>query len=127
MWWANGATVSASYNVEAGIYAGTLSGDPGIKVITTGSVAQGTASQVQFADITDTVLPPGSYWMFMSCSSTSATFMRAAVPAGGRWNELVILIQGSVAPGSAPATATPGEPESGDFVPLFGFATTASP
>jgi len=125
MWWANGATVSASYNLEAAIYIATAAGDPGTLLVSTGSVAQGTASEVQFADITDTVLPPGVYWIMLTCSSASATTMRGAVPSV-RWNELMILSE-TVAPGSAPATATPAEPGSGETLPLFGFATTASP
>jgi hypothetical protein len=124
-WWANGVTVSASYNVEAGLY---LDGGhkPGAKLITTGSVAQGTASNVQFADVTDTTLAPGLYWLFVSCSSTSATFFRSQVSAGAVVYPLVGFTQTSIGPGSAPATATPAELSTGNIY-LCGFATTASP
>ena len=126
MFWANGATVNASYTVEAGIYASTVARDPGARIVSTGSVNQGTASQVQFSDITDTTLGPGHYWLYMSCSTTSATFFRSDL-ATARYNEWIVLTEASVAPGSAPATATPAEPGSSSFAYLFGFATTASP
>lgn len=124
MWWINGATVSPTYNVEAGIYADT-GAIPGVKIVTTGSVAQGTASQVQWADITDTTLAPGSYWFFLSCSDAAATFLTYT----GGWvsaiRKLVKFQQASVGPGSAPATATPVT-ASVDNVPYVGFSTTAS-
>ena len=121
MWWANGASVSASYNVEAGIY---LDGGykPGAKLITTGSVAQGTANQVQFADITDTTLTPGLIWLYMSCSSALATFQRAQVDTSS-YQELVGFQQASIGPGSAPAAATPVERANLNIY-QFGFSTT---
>jgi hypothetical protein len=121
MWWANGSTVNATYNIEAGIY---LDGGykPGAKLITTGSVAQGTASQVQFADITDTVLTPQTYWLFMSCSTTSATFFHATLPLSAL-DELFRFQQASIGPGSAPATATPVE-GANQQITLVGFSTT---
>jgi hypothetical protein len=125
MWWANGATVNASNNIEAGIYSDDGLHKPSTKVITTGSVAQGTASQVQFADITDTILAPGVYWLYLSCSTTSATFFRSSVQSA-IYAPLVKMEQGSIGPGSAPATATPAKASSSNIY-LFGFATTASP
>lgn len=124
MWWANGSTVSASYNVEAGIYT-SVDYLPSAKLVTTGSVAQGTASTIQFADITDTVLSPGMYWLYMSCSSASATFFRSSASTAN-WAKLIRFTQDSVGPGSAPTTATPVASSSTSIV-LFGFATTASP
>lgn len=120
MWWVNGSTVNASYNVEAGIYLDGGS-KPGAKLITTGSVAQGTATQVQFADITDTTLTPGLYWLFMSCSTGSATFFRAGLLVN--FDELFRFEQAGIGPGSAPASATPVESTTTP-VYLFGFSTT---
>jgi len=119
MWWANGATVSG--NVEAGVY---LDGGhkPGAKLITTGSVAQATINVVQFGEITDTVLTPNLYWLYISCSTTSATFFRSQV-SGNANDELLRLQQASIGPGSAPATATPVESGSLNLY-LFGFSTT---
>lgn len=121
MWWANGSTVSASYNVEAGIYL-DAGYKPGAKLITTGSVAQGTATAIQFADITDTTLTPGLVWLFMSCSTTSATFFRGTASTA-TWDELLRFQQTSIGPGSAPATATPVEGGHQNLY-LFGFSTT---
>lgn len=121
MWWFNGTTVNASYNVEAGIYRDG-GNKPGAKLITTGSTAQGTASTVQFADITDTTLTPGLYWLFMSCSSTSATFQRSNAGDTDEW-DLFVFEQASIGPGSAPATATPAQ-YAGTVIYLFGFSTT---
>lgn len=123
-WWANGSSVSASYNIEAGIY--TDDGHkPKTKIITTGSTAQGTATEVQFVDVTDTVLTPGMYWLYLSVSTTSATVFRVSV-GGFIHQELVGFQQSSVGPGSAPATATPVQ-ATGGYLYVFGFATTASP
>ena len=65
--WENGATING--NVDVGIYneAGTL-------LISSGSTAQSGASVVQVVDITDTVLPPGGYFMGIVSDSASATF-----------------------------------------------------
>lgn len=121
MWWCNGATVNAANNIEAGIYRdGGFK--PGAKLITTGSVAQGTLNQLQFADITDTTLTPGLYWLFMSCSTTSATFFRGSLNSGN-WEELFRFQQASIGPGSSPSTATPAESSSTNLY-IFGFSTT---
>jgi hypothetical protein len=122
VWWANGDTVSASYNIDVGVYA-TSGYAPGARLVSSGSTAQGTASQVQFVDVTDTVLSPGQYWLAVTCSSVSATLFRAsgygaAVDAALRFQEASAL--------PLPATATPVESDSINHY-LFGFATTASP
>lgn len=123
LWWANGSTVSASYNVDVGIYA-DAGYKPGAKLIATGSTAQGTATEVQFVDVTDTTLAPGRYWLAIACSSASATFLRATVGASGYMDAAWRFEEASALP--LPATATPVEASSANIY-LFGFATTASP
>ena len=49
MWWVNGTAVSSAYFVRAGVYS-DANHKPGTLLFATGAVAQGTASQVQFAD-----------------------------------------------------------------------------
>lgn len=49
MWWVNGSTVSTAYMIEAGIYT-DAGGKPGARLATTGSIPQGTTTQIQFAD-----------------------------------------------------------------------------
>lgn len=120
MWWANGSTVSASYNVDAGIYLDS-GFKPGTKLISTGSTAQGTASEVQFADITDTTLTPGRYWLGFTCSSTSATFFRASANWGAGADAYFRFEEASALP--LPASATPVESSGLNFY-LFGFSTT---
>lgn len=121
LWWANGSTVSASYNVDVGIYADG-GYKPGAKIISTGSTAQGTATEVQFVDVTDTTLAPGLYWLAIACSSTSATFF--GVATNTVYNAVTRFTQATALP--LPATATVAEAATNQ-VYLFGFATTASP
>ena len=121
VWWANGATVSGGATIEVGIYA-SLSYAPGAKLVS-GSATQGSASQVQFVDVTDTVLPPGVYWLaILSSSGTNTTFLGALTntssDAGERFQEASL--------GALPSTATPVEATVQTSY-LFGFATTASP
>jgi len=123
LWWVNSSTVSASYNLDCGIYA-DAGGKPGVKLVSTGSTAQGTASEVQFADITDTTLTPGVHWLALSCSSTSATLFRWS-PADASRNAALKFEEASAVP--LPATATPAESGTSTAYPIFGFATTASP
>lgn len=120
MWWANGSTVSASYNIEAAIYRdGGFK--PGARLVTTGSVAQGTATAIQFGDITDTTLTPGLWWLAFGVDNASATFFRNVVTP--QLDNFVSGYTESATIGSFPATATPAE-WSGQSRPHFGFSTT---
>ncbi len=119
MWWANGAT--ATGNVEAGLYRDSGGYKPGDKLVTTGSVGQAVTNTLQFADITDTTLTPGRYWLYLSCSSTSSTFFRSALFSVAV-DDLFRFDQASIGPGSAPSSATPAE-ASTNSVYVFGFAT----
>jgi hypothetical protein len=120
-WWANGATTTGGATVEAGVYADG-GYKPGGKIVS-GSATQGTASQVQFVDVTDTTLAPGLYWLALSASSaTNTTIFRTTLRT--EWDAALRFEQSSANP--LPATATPAE-SSAAHVHLFGFATTASP
>jgi hypothetical protein len=121
LWWVNGSTVSASYSIDCGIYA-DAGGIPGSKLISTGSTAQGTASEVQLVDVADTSLAPGRYWMAIACSSASATLLRSL--SNSAWDAVLRFEETSALP--LPATATPVESTSQNIY-LCGFATTASP
>ena len=122
MWWANGSTVSASYNIDAGIYR-DAGFQPVARLVSTGSTAQGTASQVQFVDVTDTTLPPGLYWLAITCSSGSATLF-STYPAPQAIGKTIGYEQFSALP--LPSSATPITPAYG-LIYLCGFAATASP
>lgn len=63
----NGATLGGAFDV--GIYD-----NGGNKKVSSGSVTQAGASAIQLANITDTPLDPGRYYMAMSTNSTTATY-----------------------------------------------------
>jgi hypothetical protein len=118
MWWVNGGT--ATGNIEAGIYL-DAGYKPGVKLVTTGTIGQSGTSAVQFADITDTTLAPGLHWLYLSCSSTSSTFLRTSSLT--HYDELYRWDQASIGPGSAPDPAVPTESDS-DQTYFVGFSTT---
>jgi hypothetical protein len=125
VWWSNGATTSGGATIEVGIYADSGSYSPGAK-IASGSATQGTASQVQFVDVTDVALPPGLFWIaIVSSSATSTTLFRAQTIGGlASGDALARFEEESASP--LPATATPVEATVGNIY-LCGFSTTASP
>lgn len=61
-----GAT--ANGNIDVGLYDSEFN-----YLISSGATAQGTINVLQEFDITDTYLPPGSYWMGLSLSSATGT------------------------------------------------------
>lgn len=63
----------AGNNLDLGIY--TLDG---ARLIAGGSTAQSGTSTIQFLDITDHFLSPGSYYMAVAMSNTTGTFRRWA-------------------------------------------------
>lgn len=120
MWWANGSSSSGT-NVSAAIYAPkSITGEPGGLIVQTAATAQGTVSQVQFVDVTDTYLPAGPYWLALATAGTTSFF---------GWTDTSWIdaystyTQASITVGSLPSTATPTEP-SGRRTWLFGFSTT---
>lgn len=120
VWWGNGAT-TAGATIEVGIY-GNSGYAPSARLVS-GSAAQGTTNEVQFADVTDTVLPPGLYWIAVATSTTTnTTLFRISLPsnldAATRYEETGTTL---------PSTATPVETTVNQSAWLIGFATTASP
>lgn len=90
----NGATVNG--NTDVGIYDREFKA-----LVTSGATLQAGASALQEFNITDTVLPPGRYWMAISTSSATATFFRH-----GPVDELAM----PALPLLMVAAATPGHP-----------------
>lgn len=72
LWWANGAT--ANGNTDVGIYT-----EDGTRIVSTGATAQGTVSVLQEVDITDTQLGRGRYYLGLSSSSATATYLSNAM------------------------------------------------
>lgn len=118
MWVVNGSTVNASYTWDLGIYRDN-GYKPGAKLVSTGATAQGTATEVQFIDITDTGLTPGLWWFAIVGSSDVMTGWTSTgsivFDASYRFEEA------SASP--LPSTATPVESSSTNIW-LFGFSTT---
>lgn len=114
-WWCNGAT--ANGNIDCGIYT-----RKGVLLANTGSVAQSGATTVQSAAPSggDFLLDPGSYYLAVQVSSTTATFRRQA-PSVSQCQCLGVLNE---TPGGfgLPATATFGSPVAG-YIPVFGIAS----
>lgn len=119
MWWANGATVTS--NMGAAIYTDHATDHkPDRLLVQTASTAQSGTDQMQVADITDTVLVPGIYWLALCATSVSSTIYRVSMSiAYSAWHHFQ---QGGVTPGSLPATASPGTGTTNN-VYVFGFAT----
>lgn len=118
VFWLNGATTTGGATVEAGLYADG-GYKPGAKLVS-GAATQGTASQVQFVDVTDTSVPPGAYWLALTASTaTNTTFFGLAIYAN--MDAAVRFEQASANP--LPATATPVESTTATFY-IFGFSTT---
>lgn len=80
MGWQNGATVSASYHLDVGFY-----NEAGSKLVSTGSIAQGTLSTIQLAATTATYTlnGPGRYYYAITGDNVLLTvLMRAAQGIG---------------------------------------------
>lgn len=71
MAWQNGSTVSG--NLDVGIY--DIDGN---QLVHSGSVAQSGISAAQIADITDTALDPGQYFMAMAVDNTTGLYFRVS-------------------------------------------------
>lgn len=72
--WSNGTT--ANGNIDVGIYDAS-----GRRLVNSGTVAQTGTSVAQFANITDTWLPPGVYHAALQGSATTLTFLVSAQAA----------------------------------------------
>lgn len=103
-WWHNGGTVAG--NVEVAVYSAALA-----KVATTGSVAAAGVTAVQSAALS-TTLTAGQYYLWVSASDATMTFIADGVGSANRMAHKGIFMQSSVGPGSSPSTATPVTPVS---------------
>lgn len=99
LWWYNGASASASYNIDMGIFS-----EDGTRIISTSSTAQSGSNLMQSVDITDTLLDIGTYYFGFVCDTTSANFMRCTLATGFLCPVTGILEQASTFP--LPANAT---------------------
>ena len=93
----NGATLGG--NVDVGIYDIN-----GVRLVSSGSVAQAGVSTIQTFDITDTPLTPGIYYMAFASNSTTATFIGTSGGAAEWWRTYGVQDQATAF--ALPATAT---------------------
>lgn len=110
MLWFNGTTVGTN-NVDVGIYD-----NQGNKIVSSGSILTSGTSSFQEANITDTTIEPGLYYMAMAMDGTTDTVRRQtdAVPEGSFYG---ILEQASAF--NLPANATFAA-HSAAYIPYIG-------
>jgi hypothetical protein len=75
LWWQNGGSVAD--NVDCGLYT-----DNGVRLVSTGSIAQTGTAVIQSVDIPDTAIPEGLVYLAFVANSTSGQF-RAVGPGSG--------------------------------------------
>lgn len=114
VWWCNGTTATTD-SADVAVYneAGTT------RLVAAGSTAIATANVVQEVDVTDTLLPPGRYWVVYNQNGTTATPMGTNVIAGGARVAGWAQFAGAVPLGT---TFTPAAVASA-VVPYFGIAS----
>ena len=117
--WLNGATVGTN-NFQVGVY------DLAFAAINRGTstLSAGTANLCQFDNITDYYLGPGSYYMAMWGSGTTATVFRTTGITAGPMG-----IYYETNAGGLPATGTPADTAIGTtsaVIPFFGLALRAN-
>lgn len=105
---------AVSGNVDVGIYDST-----GRKIVSSGSTVQTGANTQQEFDITDTVLPPGDYYLACVLDNTTGTTWRVA-PNTGQCRLAGVLNANTAFP--LPDTVTFVQAASG-YVPYIGLTT----
>jgi len=110
MAWHNGAAIAG--NVDVGVHALT-----GARMLSLGSTAQAGTSVIQVGDVTDTLLPPGNYFMSLAASSASAQFLGRS--GGGHQNIVAALgVKVQTSAFALPSTATFADADH-QFMPLI--------
>lgn len=104
--------------IDVGIFAAD-----GTRLVSTGSVTNATARVV--TDVADTSLTAGTlYFLGISASSSSSNTRRATTGNALQGRATGLLLEASAHP--LPATATLTGVSTYQFLPMFGFLTTAS-
>jgi hypothetical protein len=76
LWWQNGNGIAG--NVDCGLYT-----DNGVRLVSTGSIAQAGSLALQTVDITDTPVPGGLIYLAFVSNSTSGNFRTVGPGTGG--------------------------------------------
>ena len=123
--WLNGAAVSGTNSVQAGLYNDSDAGDdgPGTAFVLGTATTQAGTNACQFDDITDVAVPAGRFWFALWCSNTTSAFFRHA-PNGS-----LARVTGNYAEtgltGGLLSVATPTQVA--PYIAVCGFTTIASP
>lgn len=114
----NGTAVAGK--VDVGIYDEVWK-----RLVNIGLTTQAGTSTLQLFNITDLALAPGfRYYMALTCTSTTATFLRGTA-AALRQQAGGVQQQNLGAELALPETATPANPVSA-YIPLFGISFNAA-
>jgi hypothetical protein len=109
IWWQNGAT--ASGNLDVGIYD-----ENGNLLVSIGTTGQTGTSTIQQADITDTTLSRGYYYLAMAMNGTTGTALRYS-PTTNLQQMMGVLEQASAF--VLPSTATFAK-AARSYIPVMG-------
>ena len=113
--WMNG-TVVGTPDIDAGIYHAN-----GSRIISTGLVTHAGSNLIQLANVTDTTLLPGLYYLAIVLNGASGLFRQSL--GGARARILGVVEEGSASP--LPAVMTPATATQ-QYMPFFGVTAMAS-
>lgn len=111
-------TTGGTNNADIGLY--DLAGN---KLVSSGSTLVGTASTIQYLDVTDTTVGPGSYYLALVMNGTTATFQRQGYTNEmGKYTGALVMTSAFALPATATYAALAGV-----NVPIIGITNRASP
>lgn len=113
----NGSNITG--NVDIGIYD-----IGGTRLLSTGSTLRASASAVQYIGVTDQVFQAGSYYLGLVGSSTTGTYLQAAIANATR-ARVVGVLEEQLGATTLPATMT-GAAYTRTAIPQFGFTQSDS-
>lgn len=111
-------SANATGNFDIGIYM-----SDGTKIVTTGSVARTATNDLQIVDVSDTILPAGSYYFALVTDNATATYEAISGLTAGVEPSVVGMATHSSTTFPLPATITVSS-FSTTVVPILGFSTT---
>lgn len=113
----NGSNITG--NVDVGIYSAA-----GTRLLSTGSTARANASAVQYIGVTDQVFQAGTYYLALVGSSTTGTYLQAAIAVASR-GRVVGVLEEQLGATTLPSSMTPVA-FTRTVIPQFGFTQSDS-
>lgn len=114
VYWVNGATLAGT--VDVGLFS-----ESGVRILSCGATSPTPVNAIQFADVADTMLSPGAYYLALSASLATTTFWRHTMQGAAQAQLLGALQMASAH--ALPATATFAAMGS-SYLPYFGITNT---